>query len=240
MANAKYRVLTGKLFTSLVSIFFSSSRFLTVVPPYISAIQMNKSLLFLFSVFFLQLQKANGQQLLDSLSLSQQKVYRSFSEGLQQPDSVFKLDLSKQKRKEVPVEIRKFKNLQVLKLQRNNLKIIPEWISDFRNLQYLDLSNNKLEALPDSIGKLENLKYLGLNRNLIVTLPASVGNLVNLEILEMWDNEVDSLPDEIKFLNNLKILELRGILFSEPEQQHIKSLLPEADVYFSPSCNCKN
>ena len=44
--------------------------------------------------------------MLDSTALSQQKTYRNLSDALANPDSVFKLDLSKQKRKEVPEQIR--------------------------------------------------------------------------------------------------------------------------------------
>ena len=178
--------------------------------------------------------------LLDSASLASQRVYRSFGDGLLQPDSVFILDLSRQKRKEVPEQIRQFKKLQVLKLSRNQLRELPAWIGEFKNLQVLDVGYNKLKEIPASIGECRYLTYLGLNRNLIETLPKEIGNLELLQTLEMWDNEVMGLPDEIKYLHNLQVLELRGILFSEAEQDHIRSLLPDTDIYFSPSCNCKN
>ncbi len=193
-----------------------------------------------FAVLMLLAFNSRGQEALDSAILSHQKMYRSIGDGLQQPDSVFKLDLSRQKRKEVPEEIRKFKNLQVLKISRNSLKEIPDWIGDFTNLQVLDLSYNKLKALPPGIGRCKQLRFLGLNRNLIETLPHEIGGLDALEVIEMWDNEVQYLPEEIKYLHNLKVFELRGILFSQEEQDQIKMLLPDTEVLFSPSCNCKN
>lgn len=189
-------------------------------------------------------QEEGGEELLsgmlDSATLSKQRIFRNLGDALVQPDSVFRLDLSKQKRKEVPEQIRQFKNLQVLKLSRNNLREIPEWIGDLKHLQVLDLGYNKLAALPDSIGACRELTFLGLNRNLMETLPRTIGRLRKLRVLEMWDNEVQALPEEIKFLYSLQVLELRGILFSEAEQQQIRSLLPEAEIYFDPSCNCKN
>lgn len=183
---------------------------------------------------------SRGQEVLDSLSLAQEKVFRNLGDALLKPDSVFKLDLSKQKRKEVPEQIRQFKNLQVLKLSKNNLTEIPEWIGEFKNLQVLDLSYNKLKAIPSGIGNCRQLVFLGLNRNLIETLPREIGNLKALEVIEMWDNEVQYLPEEIKSLSSLRIFELRGILFSQQEQDQIRMLLPDTEVLFSPSCNCKN
>jgi hypothetical protein len=168
------------------------------------------------------------------------KVYRSFGEGLQKPDSVFILDLSKQKRKFIPEEVRQFKNLRYLRLSKNDLKELPPWIGDLQELRRLDLSNNRLRSLPPEIGSLKHLTYLGLNRNLIENLPPEIGNLVALEELELWDNELERVPDEVKHLHQLKVFDLRGILFSAEEQRRVQSLLPDTDVLFSPPCNCKN
>jgi Leucine-rich repeat (LRR) protein len=201
---------------------------------------MSKYKIVLVFIFCVLSSQSIGQTLLDSLSLKNQKTFRSLAAAFVEPDSVFKLDLSKQKLKEIPEEIRKFKNLQVLNLSRNRLRGAPSWIGELKNLQRIDLSNNKLEVLTDSIGSCGNLIYLGLNRNILETLPRTIGRLEFLEVIELWDNEIISLPDEIKHLHNLKTLELRGILFSQEEQDQIHNLLPETDVFFSPSCNCKN
>lgn len=168
------------------------------------------------------------------------KVYRSYGEGLRNPDSVYVLDLSKQKRKTLPDEVRQFRNLQELRISRNSLTELPDWIGELKHLRKLDASNNKLTSLPASIGLLNKLEFLGLNRNLIRELPVEIGGLVSLQVLEMWDNELEVVPDELKKLYALKVLELRGILFSQRDQDRIRSLVPEADVFFSPPCNCKN
>jgi Leucine-rich repeat (LRR) protein len=201
---------------------------------------MTKFRIVLVFIFCVLASQSIGQTLLDTLALKNQKTFKSLAAASNQPDSVFKMDLSKQKLKDFPVEIRKFKNLQVLNLSRNRLRDVPAWIGELKNLQKIDLSNNKLKELPDSIGSCGNLIYLGLNRNIIETLPRTIGRLEFLEIIELWDNEIISLPDEMKHLHNLKTLELRGILFSQEEQDQIHNLLPDTDVFFSPSCNCKN
>lgn len=198
-----------------------------------------RSLLFVFLSFFLtHSEMVRGQMLLDSAALREQVVYKSMATALQSPDSVYKLDLSRKKLKALPEEIKNFRNLQILNISHNDLKELPAWIGDLTSLQSLDVSNNKLKEIPASIGRLTNLVYLGLNRNVIEGLPHEIGQCSNLVVLEMWDNEVDSLPEEIKNLHNLETLELRGILFSQDEQDQIHQLLPDATIYFSPSCNC--
>ncbi|MFM1745718.1 MAG: hypothetical protein RLZZ630_1655 [Bacteroidota bacterium] len=187
-------------------------------------------------VFLLALSTAKAQTFPDEPL----KVFRSYGEGLQKPDSVFILDLSKQKRKFIPEEVRQFKNLRYLRLNKNDIREVPSWIGDLQELRRLDLSNNRLKSIPPEIGALKKLVYLGLNRNLIESLPAEIGNLTALEELELWDNEIDRIPDEVKHLHQLKVFDLRGILFSAEEQKRVSALLPEAEVLFSPPCNCKN
>ncbi|MEO8147903.1 MAG: leucine-rich repeat domain-containing protein [Bacteroidia bacterium] len=198
-----------------------------------------KKILFLFCFLLCQLPTANCQ-LLDSAALAQQKTFFSLQDALLKPDSVFKLNLSKKKLKEVPPQVFQFKNLQVLNLSKNSLKEIPPQIGQLKNLQNFNAASNNLKRIPPEIGSLINLVHINFNRNLIEAIPFEIGNLSNLEIFEMWDNELDTIPDEIKNLHNLRVLELRGILFSEEDQRYVKKLLPNCKVYFSPSCACAN
>jgi Leucine-rich repeat (LRR) protein len=167
------------------------------------------------------------------------KVFKSLSAALQQPDSVFILELKGKKLKEIPEGVFKLPYLKVLDLSRNKIKEIPVAILQLDSLEELDLSNNKLSSLPHDIGSMIHLKKLALNRNTIEELPVSIGSMQSLEVLELWDNEIGTLPDEMKQLLNLKTLELRGILFSEEDQKHFHELLPNTRIYMSPSCNCK-
>ena len=166
------------------------------------------------------------------------KVYTSMAMALQNPDSVFILNLSKKKLSELPQEIKQLKNLQKLDISKNKLKELPAFIGSLAGLIELDASANNLEKIPAEIGYLKNLKRLNLNRNVIDSLPVEIGQLSNLEYLEMWDNELEYVPDAIKNLRNLKVLELRGILFEKEEQNNIQNLLPDTKIYFSPPCNC--
>ena len=195
-------------------------------------------IIFLFCMFVSQWLFA--QTLLDSAALLQQRVYKNLTVALQNPDSVFILDLSRKKLKEFPKDIFKLKNLQVLDLSHNRIEQLPSEIDTLTHLQKLYLANNDLNQLPSSIGDLNNLIFLGLNRNVIEALPAEMGKLKNLEVLEMWDNELSIVPEELKGMYSLHVWELRGILFTVEEQNRIHLLVPDAHIYFSPSCNCKN
>ncbi|HNR19577.1 MAG TPA: leucine-rich repeat domain-containing protein [Bacteroidia bacterium] len=200
---------------------------------------MNR-LIFIVCFFLFPFSFCSAQELWDDDSLKNQKVFTSISEALQNPDSVFRLDLSKQKLTEIPAQVFQLKNLRELKANKNKISVISEAISTLTLLQSLSLENNKLKAIPPQIGELKNLKYLILNRNLIETIPPEIGKLFNLEDLELWDNEISVIADDIRFCSSLKVLELRGILFSDEQQRHIHDILPYTKVYFSPSCNCKN
>jgi len=181
----------------------------------------------------------HAQNLLEPEELKLVKTYFSLQDALLQPDSVIKLSLKGKKLKEIPPEVFTLNNLQVLILSKNQVKEIPADIAKLKSLQELDLSNNDLTNLPPQIGELLHLSILKLNKNEITSLPPETGNLINLEILEMWDNELDTVPEEMKNLRHLKVFELRGILFSDEQQDYIHSLLPETKIYFSPSCACK-
>ena len=167
-------------------------------------------------------------------------IYRSLSEAMKNPEHVYRLYLIKAKLDSFPKVIFQFKNLWDLNLSKNNLEEIPAEIGSLTSLQKLNVSNNKLVHVPQEIGQLTNLTYLGLNRNEIEELPSTIGNLEKLEVLELWDNELKDVPDEISNLKNLKIIELRGILFTEEQQQRIDGLvIKSAKLFMSPACNCK-
>jgi Leucine-rich repeat (LRR) protein len=168
-------------------------------------------------------------------------IYHSIAEALVNPDKVFRLNLSRHKLDSFPTEILQFTNLTELDLSRNRIQQLPPGIGTLIHLKTLKLGNNKLIHLPPEIGLLKNLVLFEVNRNQLEDLPNTIGGLESLEIFQLWDNELGDVPDEIGDLKNLKILELRGILFTEEQQQRIDSIVVKsAKIYLSPSCNCKN
>jgi Leucine-rich repeat (LRR) protein len=65
----------------------------------------------------------------------------------------------------IPAEIRKLKNLKVLKANNNLMTGVPAEIGQLTNLETLDLSNNKITGLPYELGNLKNLRVLNLAGN---------------------------------------------------------------------------
>lgn len=191
-------------------------------------------------LFFLFLQRGICQDIFDQSPYTNLRAYTSLAAAMQHPDSVQKLDLSKKKLTDFPLEIMKLKNLKVLNLGKNKIRLIPKEIGELQQLEDLILTGNKLTVLPEEIGLLKNLRRLDLSRNDIVSLPPEVGKLQNLEVLDLWDNELSDLPDEIRNLTSLRYLDMRSILFTEVYHKRFHALLPNATIFLSPSCTCKN
>ena len=178
-------------------------------------------------------------QLLSERQLDKEAVITSLTEALKNPEKVYRLDLSKQKLRNLPSSLFTLYNLQELNLGKNKLQSIPPEIGNLTNLQKLDVSRNNLSELPSTIGNLTNLTELIANKNYIYKLPPEIGNLVNLEKLDLWSNIIDTFPTEIsKLKDNLKELDLRVVLINEEKQQVIADLLPDTKIFFSKSCNC--
>lgn len=167
-------------------------------------------------------------------------TYTSLAEALKHPDAVLYLDLSKQKLKEFPVEIFKFKNLVSLNLSKNKIEVIPVEISGLKKLEELDLSRNKIKVMSLGLFELKRLKRLVINQNLIESIPSEIRKLEQLEYLDMWSNELEFIPNEIGQLKKLKEFDLRNIQINTTDQQRIGKLLPETKIHFSQSCNCGN
>lgn len=176
----------------------------------------------------------------NSKEFEQYKVFNSLEEALKQPDSVFRLNLSKKRLKKFPEEICRFYNLKELVLRRNKIAEIPSCIGLLKNLVSLDMGKNKLIYLPKTIGSLKKLKYFDLSQNYINQLPPEIGDLEMLEEFQLWQNEIIILPFEISKLCNLRFLDMRLIYMNDRRKDAIVKLLPHTEIYFSHSCNCNS
>lgn len=167
------------------------------------------------------------------------KIFTTIEEANANPEQVQYLDLSKQKLKEFPSTIFKFKNLECLILKKNKIAEIPSAIEELEKLTLLDVSRNKLNKFPKELCNCQQLKTLILNQNEIDSLPSEISKMSNLTSLDLWGNQIDQLPKEInKLSNTLKVLDLRVIYMSDEKQEAIIKLLPETDIYFSNGCSC--
>lgn len=177
-------------------------------------------------------------QLLPQLALDSVRTYRSLERALQNPDSVYRLDLSHQKLKEVPEEVRRFKNLNALDLGRNKLKDLPGWMNELQYMQEFSAGRNKFTKIPNGVCQWKHLKRLDMHQNRIEGLPACLGGLKELYSLDLWSNDLGDFPDAISGMKALRFMDLRVIQFSQREMDRITTLLPSVKIFFSQPCNC--
>lgn len=105
-----------------------------------------------------------------------------------------------------PLEIAKFKDLAILKLDGNGIAILPREIGNLTELRKLNLSRNNLIALPEEFTKLINLLELDLAHNQFQECPHQVERLKNLTLLDLGDNPLTITPNDLAYFLNLKKL----------------------------------
>lgn len=72
------------------------------------------------------------------------RVYKNLQVALQDPDKVFRLDLSNQELTRIPLEVFTLTYLEVLVLDGNNMQEVTFQIDKLPNLKLLSLKRNKL------------------------------------------------------------------------------------------------
>jgi Leucine-rich repeat (LRR) protein len=178
--------------------------------------------------------------ILPTRSISQiNHIYYSLEEANSvHKDSVFILDLSKQKLVYCPDEILTFTNLTELDLSKNKLSKLPNGLKSLVHLEKLNISKNKFELFPIPLCSTISLTDLQLGKNNINSLPSCISQLKNLEHLDIWYNNIYALPTTISQLKKLKTLDFRGVNLSETTQAQIQALIPSTKIEFDIGCDC--
>lgn len=117
-------------------------------------------------------------------------TYTDLQTALENPEKVYRLDLSGKNLKEFPKEVFKFPNLGYLNLNNNKISIIPPEIKYLRNIYEIYLSNNKIKKLPDEIGDLAFLEKLVLYHNKLLLFPVGIVGLKRLTLLDVTRNHL--------------------------------------------------
>ncbi|MHC5117671.1 MAG: leucine-rich repeat domain-containing protein [Planctomycetota bacterium] len=163
-----------------------------------------------------------------SQPLSQKALSAIFTEAGRRSSKT--LDLSGRKIRQIPAEIGRATDLEVLKLNNNELCSLPPEIEDLHRLRRIELLGNHISEFPKVLLSLNRLRSLGLQSNRLTripdltalsglqhldlcaneleVLPESLGNLSGLEILEVMFNRLTGLPESIGQLKDLRRLEL--------------------------------
>lgn len=177
-------------------------------------------------------------QLLTQTALDSTREYYSIESAMKEPDKVYRLQLTKKKLKEVPEEIKRFKNLNALDLGKNKLKDLPAWLGELQYMQEFRAPQNKLSEMPDVVCQWTHLKRLDLHQNEITGLIPCMGELKEVISLDLWSNDLGEFPEELKGMEALRFLDLRVIQFDEKEMERISALFPKVKIFFSQPCNC--
>jgi Leucine-rich repeat (LRR) protein len=184
----------------------------------------------------------HAQTKIDSTQLS--KEFSSIDEALEEPEKVYRLNLSDQ---EVIISDSiwaKFINLEYLSFKNDHMKQIPSGVGAIKSLKVLDLSGNDFKVLPTSFKNLVNLeelylnndKYLNLERSIPVlselpslkalhleydglkALPKNISRLTHIESLYLNYNNFKQIPPVLQGLENLKYIDFHNNKYRMPTE----------------------
>ncbi len=85
------------------------------------------------------------------------------------------------------------------------VKDIPDEISKLKNLEVLDLGRNRIAYFPPQIEYLTKLKILRFEYSAIKEIPAYISKFKDLEEIDLGKNGHVKLPDSLRELKKLKI-----------------------------------
>ncbi len=136
------------------------------------------------------------EPLLNPMQLQREKTYYSLEEALQNPEYVYKLNLSNQKLKSIPSEIFFLTNLQWLDLSENKIQVVPAEIGNLKRLQYLNFFDNKIKLLPAEMQELGHLHTLYAAENHLTEIPAWVGGMGKLRTFNFSYNRITRVEAE--------------------------------------------
>jgi hypothetical protein len=112
------------------------------------------------------------------------------------------------------------------------IREIPKQIGKLKELEVLQLNVNALRTIPKEINELKRLKTLDLTDNPGLSDIDNVVALLNLEKLYLFGCSLDKLPMDIGELKNLKQLGLTGNNIDKVELDRIRKALPNCKVTY--------
>ena len=180
----------------------------------------------------------SAQQLLTLEELDTVKVFTSLEAALKKPEQTIRLELKKQKLKEIPPAVLSLSNLQYLDLTRNKIDTLPPELGQLKNLRVLILNRNEIDYIPAVIGELKHLLILRASNNYLWEIHKNISELQELEILDIWANSLVILPDEIQDMPGLQEIDMRVNPVKREVQEELQEYLPNCIMHFSYDCKC--
>jgi leucine-rich repeat protein SHOC2 len=170
----------------------------------------SKGLIFLPDMMWESIESKEQLPHIVTLDLSKNRISKLPGRGLfGQLSKIWKLDVSSNELKELPVEIGLCSELKVIYAHGNVLRNVPVSFGGLTELVKITLNSNEIEDIPEaSLQKMISLQSLHLGSNKIALLPASLGRLESLLELIVNNNRLTFLPPEIGQLKNLRKLDV--------------------------------
>lgn len=139
----------------------------------------------------------------------------------------------------LPQEIKYWRALKSLVIQKVVLDTIPNTITLLSELTELKLDSCGLNILPHFWGEykgktvgFEKLERLSVSGNNLISLPPTLWYCRKLRVLDLSNNKLNTLPDDICRLSSLEILDLSGNAFSPYQLAVLKGLLPNCRIIY--------
>jgi leucine-rich repeat protein SHOC2 len=139
----------------------------------------------------------------------------------------------------LPQEIKYWRALKSLSIQKVVLDTLPNTITLLSELTELKLDSCSLNVLPHFWGEykgkvvgFEKLESLSVSGNNLSSVPPTLWYCRKLRVLDLSDNKLTALPDDVCRLAALEILDLRGNSFSPYQLAVLKGLLPNCRIIF--------
>lgn len=136
--------------------------------------------------------------------------YHSLEAALEDPDHVYKLDLSHQGLTEVPEALFSLPQLHMLMLNGNRISALPDRFAELGVLADLELNGNAFREFPMVLLQMRVLNELEISENQLTALPHEIDQLQSLVELEARNNRLRDLPDSLSRLKQLEELKVDG------------------------------
>eukprot|EP00041_Stephanoeca_diplocostata_P033534 m.1110605 g.1110605 ORF g.1110605 m.1110605 type:complete len:1517 (-) comp24358_c0_seq2:265-4815(-) len=109
-----------------------------------------------------------------------------------------------------PKDIRNFKNLRWLKIDRTGLDVVPAVLTRLTKLEHLSMEGNRLFHVPPSVGLLTSLRVFRAPNNKLTEddIPKGLFRLKDITTIDLRKNELSTIPDGMDGAEGLIVLHL--------------------------------
>eukprot|EP00013_Stygamoeba_regulata_P005514 CAMPEP_0177637074 /NCGR_PEP_ID=MMETSP0447-20121125/4778_1 /TAXON_ID=0 /ORGANISM="Stygamoeba regulata, Strain BSH-02190019" /LENGTH=1732 /DNA_ID=CAMNT_0019138979 /DNA_START=143 /DNA_END=5342 /DNA_ORIENTATION=+ len=171
-----------------------------------------------YSQFLAEAKERDGKEfVMDGVRVRPKEAANLLKTLHQELQGMTHLEINNARIKHLPVEIKIFFSLLVLRLRQNRLASLPDEVAKLKLLRELDLSENSFSEFPVILLKVQGLNSLTLAHNHLAALPPLADSLRRLEHVDLSHNEFSVFPSSLLSLGG----SLRSLDLSSNRIQHL-------------------